>query len=54
MTAQADANYWAMKIFETHPCVAKALARRFPEMIVGEAQDTMVELSHLLRILLFW
>jgi DNA helicase-2/ATP-dependent DNA helicase PcrA len=37
---QADANYWAMKILKTYPKVAKALGRRFPEVIIDEAQDT--------------
>ncbi len=37
---QSDANYWAMRILEKHPQVAKALVGRFPEMIIDEAQDT--------------
>ncbi len=37
---QSDASYWAMKILENYPRVANALVRRFPEMIVDEAQDT--------------
>jgi DNA helicase-2/ATP-dependent DNA helicase PcrA len=37
---QADANYFAMKILETFPCIAKAIAFRFPFLIVDEAQDT--------------
>jgi superfamily I DNA/RNA helicase len=37
---QADANYWAMKILEIYPKVSRVLARRFPEMIIDEAQDT--------------
>jgi DNA helicase-2/ATP-dependent DNA helicase PcrA len=37
---QSDANYFAMKILETFPQIAKALAFRFPYLIVDEAQDT--------------
>ena len=37
---QKDANYFAMKIFEKYPKIAKALVFRFPEIIIDEAQDT--------------
>lgn len=37
---QSDANYFAMKILEQFPQIAKALALRFPYLIVDEAQDT--------------
>ena len=37
---QSDANYWAMKVLEEYPQVARSLTRRFPEMIIDEAQDT--------------
>lgn len=37
---QADADYYAMKIVEQFPQVAKALAYRFPMLIIDEAQDT--------------
>jgi len=37
---QADANYFAVKILEKYPAIAKALVVRFPEMIIDEAQDT--------------
>ena len=37
---QKDANYFAMKIFEKYPKIAKALVFRFPELIMDEAQDT--------------
>ncbi|MDW3210873.1 MAG: ATP-dependent helicase [Reichenbachiella sp.] len=37
---QSDANYFAMKILETYPSIAKAVALRFPYLIVDEAQDT--------------
>lgn len=37
---QRDANYFAMKIFEKYPKIAKALVFRFPELIIDEAQDT--------------
>jgi DNA helicase-2/ATP-dependent DNA helicase PcrA len=37
---QSDANYFALRILETYPQIAKALAFRFPYLIVDEAQDT--------------
>ncbi|KAA6328600.1 DNA helicase II [termite gut metagenome] len=37
---QSDANYFAMKILERYPSIAKAIAVRFPYLIVDEAQDT--------------
>ncbi len=37
---QPDANYFAMKILEKYPSIAKALVLRFPYLIVDEAQDT--------------
>lgn len=37
---QEDANYFAMRILEEYPQVSKALALRFPMLIVDEAQDT--------------
>jgi len=37
---QKDANYFAMKIFEKYPKIAKALVFRFPELIIDESQDT--------------
>lgn len=37
---QADANYYAMAILRDHPEIARAIARRFPTLIVDESQDT--------------
>lgn len=37
---QSDANYFAMKILEKFPQIAKAIVFRFPCLIVDEAQDT--------------
>jgi len=37
---QSDANYFAMKILEKFPQIAKAIAFKFPYLIVDEAQDT--------------
>ena len=37
---QADADYFAMRILEKYPVICKSLARRFPELIIDEAQDT--------------
>lgn len=43
--------YWASCILKKHPHIAKVIARRFPEVIVDEAQDTNVWLLYLLDIL---
>ena len=37
---QSDANYFAMKILEKYPSIAKTIAVRFPYLIVDESQDT--------------
>ena len=37
---QADANYFSMRVLLDHREIAVGLARRFPVMIVDEAQDT--------------
>jgi len=37
---QADACYWALRILQDFPSIGRALTRRFPEVIVDEAQDT--------------
>lgn len=37
---QADANYVAYKILSKYPEIAKNIARRFPILIIDEAQDT--------------
>lgn len=37
---QLDANYFAMKILEKYPQIAKALSYRFPVLMIDEAQDT--------------
>lgn len=37
---QADANYFALKILRDYPQIADALAKRFPTVMVDEAQDT--------------
>ncbi len=37
---QSDANYFAMKILEQYPSIAKSIALRFPNFIIDEAQDT--------------
>jgi superfamily I DNA/RNA helicase len=43
--------YWASCILKARPHIAKVIARRFPEVIVDEAQDTNVWLLYLLDIL---
>jgi superfamily I DNA/RNA helicase len=37
---QTDAAYWAVRVLEQYPGLAKALVRRFPELLIDEAQDT--------------
>ena len=37
---QSDANYWALEVLRSFPGIAAAIARRFPLMMVDEAQDT--------------
>jgi superfamily I DNA/RNA helicase len=37
---QADANFWAMKVLEIYPSIARALGKRFSEIVIDEAQDT--------------
>ncbi|WP_048190496.1 ATP-dependent helicase [Methanobacterium sp. SMA-27] len=37
---QSDANYFAMKIIDNYPSIAKLIALRFPFIIIDEAQDT--------------
>lgn len=37
---QNDANYFAMKILEIYPKVAKSVINRFPLFMIDEAQDT--------------
>lgn len=37
---QHDANYFALKILEKFPQIARALVCRFPELLLDEAQDT--------------
>jgi len=37
---QHDANYFALKILEKYPNIAKSIAHRFSEIILDEAQDT--------------
>jgi hypothetical protein len=43
--------YWASRILKNGPHIANVIARRFPEVIVDEAQDTNVWLLYLLDIL---
>lgn len=37
---QADSNYFAYKLLNNYPTLAKALIERFPVFIIDEAQDT--------------
>ncbi|HEX9830835.1 MAG TPA: ATP-dependent helicase [Thermodesulfobacteriota bacterium] len=40
IATQDDADYFALQILRKHPEVSKALAKRFPVLIIDEAQDT--------------
>ena len=41
--------FWAYQLLKSRPHIAKVLARRFPEIVVDEAQDTNVWLLYLLH-----
>jgi len=47
----SDAMYWAAEILERYPHIASALAGRFPELIVDEAQDTSASQCRILETL---
>jgi superfamily I DNA/RNA helicase len=40
LATQADAMYYVQQVLEQHPSIAAAVAARFDELIVDEAQDT--------------
>lgn len=40
VVSQSDALYWALCVLREHPRIARAVAGRFDEIIVDEAQDT--------------
>jgi superfamily I DNA/RNA helicase len=44
-------NFWACHLLEENPRLAEIVAKRFPELIVDEAQDTTVWLIYLLKLL---
>ena len=48
---QTDATYWAVRILKTYPWIAKALVKRFPEILVDEAQDTSQSQMRLIDLL---
>lgn len=46
-------GYWSYKLISEYPYIGYIIARRFPEIILDEAQDTniwMMRLLHLLRV----
>lgn len=47
----AQRVYWACQLLFNRPHLAKVLAKRFPEIIVDEAQDTNIWLIYLLNFL---
>lgn len=48
---QHDANFFALKVLQKYPAIAKALAFRFPELLLDEAQDTNDVQMQILEIL---
>lgn len=50
--SSSDAMYWALRVLESHPHLARAVAGRFDEIIVDEAQDTTDVQLECLRLLL--
>lgn len=40
VVSQSDALYWALQVLRAYPRIAKAVAGRFDEIIIDEAQDT--------------
>lgn len=49
---QNDANYFAVKVLEKFPSIAKSLVTRFPEFIIDEAQDTTEAQIRLIDLLI--
>ena len=49
---QSDSNYFAMKLLEDIPELARTLAHRFPVMIVDEAQDSSRIQMHIIDSLI--
>lgn len=49
--SQSDANYFALKIIKDYPKIARAIVKRFPLIIVDEAQDTSIIQMNLLDTL---
>ena len=49
---QRDANYFAFRVLEKYPVIAKALVARFPKFIIDEAQDTTEVQMKLIDILI--
>jgi DNA helicase II / ATP-dependent DNA helicase PcrA len=48
---QSDANYFAMKLLDEFPSIAKALVLRFPLMIIDETQDTSITQMKIIDLL---
>lgn len=49
----SDALYWAFKVLEQHPEIGSALAERFNEIIIDEAQDTTSVQADCLQLICF-
>ena len=47
----ASARYWVLRVLREHPFVLRALARRYPHILVDEAQDIGPEHQAILELL---
>lgn len=50
--SHATARYWALAVLNEHPFVLRALVRRYPHILVDEAQDIGAEHEALLSLML--
>ncbi|UJW87695.1 ATP-dependent helicase [Devosia sp. SL43] len=49
--SHAAARYWSLRVLNEHPFVLKALVRRYPHVVVDEAQDIGAEHEAILTLL---
>ena len=52
LVTQTDANYFAMRLLEKYPDIAKSISFRFPIFLIDEAQDTSEIQMRIFEILL--
>ena len=51
LATQTDANFFSLLVLKTYPDIARALAYRFPVLIVDEAQDTSAQQMAMIDLL---